>query len=270
MAKELANRRVCVTRPRSQAGRLVGLLEEKGAEVLGLPLIEVTPAADRSVLEEVLEQPGVYDWIVFTSANGVRLFFDELVAACGDIRAIAFARIACVGEATAEAVRECRLRPDLLPPEANADSLAEALVGTGSLDSARVLVVAGNRNRPDLARVLEDDGHAIVDVAEVYETRDADLSESEEAAAFRRKGADAILFTSASTVEAFAAQAEHLQRDEGARSPLAFSIGPMTSEALAGAGIPLAAEAAESRLESLVEAVAEKLGGAVRSSGDGA
>lgn len=260
MSLELADKRICITQARSQSGRLAGLLEEKGAEVLELPLIEVGAAADRAVIDEVLEQPGVYDWIVFTSGNGVRRFFEELVRACGDIRSIAFARIACVGAATAEAVRAHFLRVDLEPPEANAASLGAALVETGSLDSARVLVVAGNRNRDTLARILEEDGRAIVDVAEVYETKTVPLEGAPEAERFRQLGADAILFTSASTVESFASQAGALQLAPGARVPKAFSIGPMTSEALAAAGIPLAAEAAGARLESLVAAVIAKIG----------
>lgn len=259
MSSELTDKRICVTRARSQSGRLVGLLEDRGAAVLELPLIEVGPSTDRTVIDEVLEQPGVYDWIVFTSGNGVRRFFEELIRACGDIRSIAFARIACVGSATADVVREHLLRVDLEPEEANAAGLGEKLVATGSLDSARVLVVAGNRNRDTLVKILEEDGHAIVDVAEVYETKLMDLKETPAAAEFRGKGADAILFTSASTVEAFATQAEYLQISTGARVPKAFSIGPTTSEALAAAGIPLAAQSAEASLESLVEAVVENL-----------
>ncbi len=256
----LTGKRVCVTRARGQSERLAALLEEKGAEVLRLPLIETGPASDRTVIDEVLEQPGVYDWIVFTSGNGVRRFFEEVVGTCGDIRAIAFARIACVGAATSAAVREHRLRVDLEPPEAHAESLGTALVETGSLDSARVLVVAGNRNRDTLVRILEDEGRAIVDLAEVYETRLADLADSPEAATFREGGADAILFTSASTVEAFVSQAEHLGIGDGGRTPRAFSIGPTTSEALAAAGIPLAGQAGKPDLESLVAAVVENMG----------
>ncbi len=260
MSLDLENKRVCVTRARHQAGGVASLLEARGAEVVELPLIEVVPTRNRRVIEEVLEQPGVYDWIIFTSVNGVRHFFAELVGKCEDIRAIAFARIACVGKGTAEEVRAHRLRVDLLPAESSAESLGTALVETGSLDSARVLVVSGSRNRENLPLILEKDGHAIVDIAEVYETRLRDLTESVEAAEFREKGADAIVFTSASTVEAFVDQASHLQLRKGARVPKAFSIGPMTSEALAGAGIPLEAQAAEASLDSLVDALASSLG----------
>ncbi|MBC2602329.1 uroporphyrinogen-III synthase [Puniceicoccus vermicola] len=259
MSLDLANKRICVTRARTQSGGLASLLESRGAEVVELPLIEVVPTKNRKVLEEVLEQPGVYDWIIFTSANGVRHFFADLVAKCEDLRAIGFARIACVGKATADAVRKHRLRVDLLPEESNAESLAVALLETKSLDSARVLIVAGNRNRDTLSRTLEEEGHAIVDIAEVYETKLADLAGAAEAVDFRTNGADAILFTSASTVEAFAEQASTLQLEKGARFPKAFSIGPMTSEALAGAGIPLQAEAPEASLEALVDVVATHL-----------
>ncbi|MEM9018545.1 MAG: uroporphyrinogen-III synthase [Verrucomicrobiota bacterium] len=259
MTKSLSGKRICITRAREQSARLASLLLEEGAEVVGLPLIEVYPSKERGVFEEVLEQPGVYDWIVFTSANGVKFFFEALIERCEDLRSIGFARIACVGNATADAVRSLRLRVDLIPEEATGDALASSLVESGSLDNARVLVVVGNRNKDTLARTLEEDGHAIVDIAEVYETRLADLSKSDIAGNFRKKGADAILFTSGSTVEAFVDQAESLTLESGAAIPKVFSIGPMTSEALASAGIPLYAQASDASLHSLVKVVAEKL-----------
>jgi len=259
--KPLQGKIVCVTRAREQSPELCQLLQEEGAEVLALPLIEILPTNHREVLDEVLEQPGVYDWIVFTSRNGVNYFFKELYRSCEDIRSIAFARIACVGKGTAEAVASFHLRVDLLPGISDAEHLAEAMVETGSLDSARVLVVTGNRNREVLPKMLEKKGRAIVDVATVYETHLNDLSSDSAALAFRAKGADAILFTSGSTVESFVDQAESLELAQGSRFPKAFSIGPITSEVMKKAGIPVYAEAAEATLESLIDRLREKLVG---------
>jgi uroporphyrinogen-III synthase len=259
MSLPLQHRRICVTRPADQAGPLASLLEEQGAEVLGLPLIETVPTRDRAVLAEILEQPGIYDWIVFTSANGVRHFFQALHEETGDLRSIAFARLASVGTTTSRALRELYLRVELQPEEANAEALGQALVATGSLDSARVLVVTGNRNGPELPRILDQEGHAIVDTVPVYETRTRPVASLPETATFREQGADAILFTSGSAVESFVDQIEHLQPGPAARLARAFSIGASTSRVMEEQGIPLAAEAPEATLESLVATVARHL-----------
>lgn len=259
MSLPLQHRRVCVTRPADQAGPLTALLEEQGAEVLRLPLIETRPTRDRSVLAEILEQPGIYDWIVFTSANGVRHFFEALYEQTGDLRSIAFARLASVGTTTSRALRDLYLRVDLQPEEANAEALGQALVATGSLDSARVLVVTGNRNRPELPRILDQEGRAIVDTVPVYETRNRPVDALPATTTFREQGADAILFTSGSAVESFVDQIEHLQPGPTARPARAFSIGPSTSRVMEEQGIPLAAEAPEATLESLVATVARHL-----------
>ncbi len=259
MSLPLQHRRVCVTRPADQADPLTALLEEQGAEVLRLPLIETRPTRDRSVLAEILEQPGIYDWIVFTSANGVRHFFEALYEQTGDLRSIAFARLASVGTTTSWALRDLYLRVELQPEEANAEALGQALVATGSLDSARVLVVTGNRNRPELPRILDQEGRAIVDTVPVYETRNHPVDALPATTTFREQGADAILFTSGSAVESFVDQLEHLQPGPTARPARAFSIGPSTSRVMEEQGIPLAAEAPEATLESLVATVARHL-----------
>jgi len=148
---------------------------------------------------------------------------------------------------------------ELQPEEANAEALGQALVATGSLDSARVLVVTGNRNGPELPRILDQEGHAIVDTVPVYETRTRPVASLPETATFREQGADAILFTSGSAVESFVDQIEHLQPGPAARLARAFSIGASTSRVMEEQGIPLAAEAPEATLESLVATVARHL-----------
>ena len=103
-AQPLSGRRIAVTRAREQASELAGKLAALGAEVIELPLIHVAREISKQDLADVLLELGSYDWIVFTSANGVRHYFDEFFRIFDDIRSLGLLRIACVGEGTAKAV----------------------------------------------------------------------------------------------------------------------------------------------------------------------
>jgi len=257
-AQPLSGRRVAITRAREQAGELRQRLEAAGAAVVELPLIEVRKAVDKETLFDVLAAFSSYDWIVFTSVNGVRYFFEEFKRVYEDIRALGGIRIAVVGEATAAVVREHWLRVECQPPKATAEALARALIDTGSLDSAKVLVVTGNLNRDALVKRLEE-ARAIVDQLQVYETVETDLTHDAGARDFRARGADAILFASPSAAQSFVDQAAALKLAAGARRPLAGSIGPVTSAALQQLGVPVDFEAAESNTGSLIAALAKRL-----------
>jgi uroporphyrinogen III methyltransferase/synthase len=255
----LFGRRVVVTRARAQAGELCEKLEALGAEVLVLLLVDIKPHVDRDMTLEIFAEVGRYDWIVFTSGNGVRHFFDLFLKAFRDLRALGVMRIACVGEATAQPVRALHLEVEISPEAGTSDALADALIDTGSLENAKVLVITGNLNRDALVIKLEAAG-AIVDTFKVYENVRPDPAGDPAAEEFRLGGADAVLFASSSAVHAFAAQAAALKLADGARRPLAGSIGPRTSEAIRKAGIRVDFEAKESTMDSLVGALVEKLG----------
>ncbi|HTX67366.1 MAG TPA: uroporphyrinogen-III C-methyltransferase [Opitutaceae bacterium] len=253
----LFGRRVAVTRSREQAGELRRRLEALGAEVVELPLIEIRPVADREETVDILAGLGSYDWIVFTSANGVRHFFDLLFRGFRDVRALGAMRIACVGEATARAVRDLHLEVEICPATATAEALADAMIATGGLDNVMVLVVTGNLNRDLLVKKLEG-ARAIVDRLQVYENVRADLAGNPGAEDFRRRGADAILFASTSAVHAFAQQ-KSLQPAPGARRPLTGSLGPLTSQALREEKLPVDFEATAATPDALVAALVAKL-----------
>lgn len=258
-AAPLAGRRVAVTRAREQASELSAKLAALGAEVLELPLIRVSKHVEKQDLADVLLELGSYDWIVFTSANGVRYFFEEFLRIFDDIRSLGLLRFACVGEATASAIRALHLKIECQPEKATAEALADALIATGSLDSAKVLVVQGNLNRDVLVTKLEG-ASAIVDQLQVYQTEQTDLTNEPAAAEFRAKGADAILFASSSAAQSFADQAAALKLANGATRPLAGSIGPQTTETMKAAGIPVDFTAKQPSLDAFVEALVKKLG----------
>ena len=258
-ATPLSGKRIAVTRTRDQASELAARLQTLGAEVLELPLIHVSKEIDKHTLHEVLLELGGYDWIVFTSANGVRFFFDEFHRIYDDIRSLGLLRFASVGDATAKAIGEQHIRVECQPKIATAEALADELIATGSLDNAKVLVITGNLNRDTLVQKLEE-ARAIVDRLQVYKTERTDLTNDPAAREFRTRGADAILFASSSAVESFTDQAAALKLEKGATRPIAGSIGPQTSESMKKLGLPVGFEAKTPSLDALIEALVKKLG----------
>ncbi|MGF1451123.1 MAG: uroporphyrinogen-III C-methyltransferase [Opitutales bacterium] len=250
--------RVATTRASRQNAELAESLTALGAEVLELPLIEVTEAPDTDATAEIFGTLQTYQWLVFTSANGVEHFFGKLRRRFRDLRALGGLRIACVGGATKRAVERFFLEVDFVPETSTGAALAEELLRAHDLEHYNVLVVTGNRNRPDLVEKLEG-GLAIVDTVEVYQTGLRELADDPSSASFREQGADFITFTSTSTVESFAKQAGALALGEHARRPQAVSIGPQTTEKLKALNIPLAAEAKTSAVPALVEAVVDSV-----------
>ena len=254
----LAGRRIAVTRAREQSPELTAKLTALGAEVVELPLIQVSKQIEKDPLSDVMLELGGYDWIVFTSANGVRFFMEEFLRLFDDIRALGLLRFACIGDTTAAAIRAFHLKIECQPKIATAEALAEDLVATGSLDSAKVLVIRGNLNRDVIVTKLEE-ARAIVDCLQVYKTEKTDLSAEPAAADFRARGADAMLFASSSAVQSFVDQAGALKLGKDAKRPLAGSIGPQTSETMKKVGMPIDFTAKTPSLDSLVEALVKKI-----------
>ena len=255
----LSGRRIAVTRAREQSSDLAGKLAALGAEVIELPLITISKEIDKHTLHDALSELGSYDWIVFTSANGVRFFLDEFYRIYDDVRSLGLLRFAAVGDTTAKAITDQHLKVECQPKIATAGALADELIATGSLDSAKLLVITGNLNRDELVKKLEDVG-AIVDQLQVYKTEKTDLSAEPAAADFRARGADAILFASSSAVQSFVDQAGALKPGKDATRPLAGSIGPQTSETMKKVGMPIDFEAKTPSLDALVAALVKKLG----------
>jgi len=254
----LSGRRIVITRASDQNSPLRERLEQLGAKVLELPLIKVTPEVDKQTLADCMLELGGYDWVIFTSANGVRGFFDIFFKLFEDIRSLGLLRIACIGESTAKAVAAMHLKVECMPKKATAEALAEDLIATGSLDSARVLFVTGNLNRDVIEKKLEE-ARAIVDRLPVYKTEQNDITTLPVTAEFRAAGADAILFASSSAVDSYAAQSDALRLSSKVQQPLLGSMGPQTSESLRKAGLPVDFEAATPGFDDLIAALRKAL-----------
>ena len=224
-------KRVLLTRENNES--LAGFLREHGVEPVEIPLIKTVHEAQNEDVEDVMRDMGSYDWITFSSANGVRGFFKEFFKKFDDIRTIGIARIACVGESTAKEVRRLHLRPDVIPAVSTALAMADAMAEYETLDNLKVLCVQGNISQPDLPKTLDQKHGAIVDTAVVYKTELLELEKGDTAVAdFRKNGADAVVFASPSAVESFVKNAKNLLLGEKAVRPKIFSIGPTTTAAL--------------------------------------
>lgn len=250
--RPLFGRRVLVTRARSQASRLTAALEELGAEVREVPAIRIAPPADGyAAIDAAIGTLMDYQWLVFTSANGVSAFFARLAAAGKDARALGYAQVAAIGTATAAKLREYGIRADVVPEEFRAEGVVAALKGKLP-PHARVLLPRAEQARevlPDGLRALG----ATVDVAPVYRT-EAAAADGEALAAELAVGAyDYVTFTSSSTVR-------NLVSILGGSAPLAHTraacIGPVTAETARELGIEPALVAEEYTIAGLTRAIA--------------
>ncbi len=257
--RPLMGKRIVVTRAREQAGKLTALLEQKGAEVLELPFIKVERDFDKQQLGEAFAGIATYEWILFTSINGVRFFFELFYKAFDDIRCLGPMRIAAVGAATAREIEKHRLKVDLIPEKANGDSLADALIENESIDNIQMLVITGNQNRESLVHRLETEGRAIVDTLPLYKTTRTDLSKHPAATRFREEGAEAVLFTSSSTVRSFVDQSEALKLESDATKPVFGSIGPLTTSTLKEYKLPVGFESEQASLTHFIKATIESI-----------
>jgi uroporphyrinogen III methyltransferase / synthase len=248
----LAGRRIVVTRAADQAAELCAKLAEAGALVLELPLIQTVPDFSREDVDDMFKDLWSYEWIVFTSPNGVRYFFDIFFEEFDDIRALGGAHIAAIGNGTVAELKKLHLRADIVPGKATSEALAKALTDNQTLDNLNILLVTGNKNDDVLRKALEE-ATAIVDEVRVYRTENTDLSRHPNAEIFRCEGADAILFASGSAVESFVAQAATLKTAPNALRPATCSIGPATSAVMREKGVPVDMEASESSLDALVK-----------------
>jgi uroporphyrinogen III methyltransferase/synthase len=243
----LFGKRIVITRDRRQAMELAEPLEALGTETLLLPMIEIRPAADASALDHAIERLPEYDWIIFTSVNGVRYFVEALDRSQRDLRALK-AKLCAIGPATRAAVEALHLRVDRMPEEYVAESLLESLAGD-DLKGKRILLPRAAVAR-DLVPVALRERGAIVDVVEAYRTVIPDDAGARAKELFEHKP-DWITFTSSSTIKNFVQVAGR----EVLQGVKVASIGPITSATAREHGLTVDAEANPHTIEGLVEAL---------------
>jgi uroporphyrinogen III methyltransferase / synthase len=247
----LSGQRIVVTRPREQAGDFAQKLANLGADVLEIPAIKIVPTTRKREIVDALLALNSYDWLVFTSANGVTAFFDLFFKRFQDLRDIGGVRIAAVGPATAAKVRDLHLQVDLTPDEFVGEKIAEAMAKFESVENLKICLLRAEGANHDLPRALEALG-AIVDDIAVYKT----VAETEDpngaGAALQENGADWITFTSGSAVEHFHARFDLSKLLKKFPQMKLASIGPETSKAIRALKMEPALEAKEHTTDGLI------------------
>jgi len=226
-------------------------LAELGADVLEVPTIKIAAPDDRQGIIDMLLELNSYDWLVFTSANGVTSFFDLFFKRFKDLRDLGGARIAAVGPATAAKLRELHLQVDLTPEAATAQKLAEAFEKYQSVENVKMCLLRAQVANRELPEALEELG-AIVDDIAIYKT----VAETEDRAGVGERllesGADWITFTSSSTVEHFHARFDLPKLLKKFPQMKLASIGPETSKAIRALKLEPALEAKEHTTDGLL------------------
>jgi len=254
-AQPLFGKRVLVTRPAHQSEDFARMLRDEGAEPVLAPAIRIEPPPDPAPLQTAVRDMG-YDWVVFTSANGVRRFFAEVEAQGRDARLLGGARVCAIGPATDATLREHGVRADVIPEEYKGEGAAKAILEAGDVAGVRILLPRAEVAREALPEMMREAG-AEVDVVPAYRT----LGTSEDAAiairdAIHRRTVDVLTFTSPSTVREVAnALGDHA--DAVADGFTVACIGPITGQAAADRGWPVHVVPEDYTAEGLVDALRE-------------
>lgn len=255
--RPLFGKRIVVTRTRTQASKLSSQLVGLGASVFEIPTIRIAEPSDFRPMMDVILGLNSYNWIVFTSPNGVTQFFHYFFRTFDDIRDFGGARIAAVGPATVAKLKELHLKVDVVPEKFVGSALPQAMANFESLENLNVAILRAEKANEELPAELEKLGAIVDDVAcykTVPEVEDEDgLLESVE-----MNGAEWITFTSSSTVENFHERSnipDLLEEHPGMR---VASIGPETTKALVKLGIQPHVEATVSTIDGLIQAILDK------------
>lgn len=252
----LFGQRVVVTRTREQAVEFSEALRRQGAEVLEIPMIRIALPREHEPLVEALTGLNSYDFIVFTSANGVTAFFDHFFKAFHDLRDLGGTRIAAVGPATARKLNDLHLQVDVMPQQHVGQAIVEAMRSFESLENLRILLPRAEEASPDLPKLLEDQG-AIVDDIPCYRTVPDVVDPECLGVQLRKEGAEWVTFTSGSTVRAFHHRFNIpllLQTHETMRLA---SIGPETTQTLRSLGVHRLIEANPHTTDGIIRALTE-------------
>jgi uroporphyrinogen III methyltransferase/synthase len=251
--RPLLGKRIAVTRAREQASDLVRQLSDLGANCLEYPTIKIVPAKNPKPMDEAIINLGTYDWIIFTSVNGVKFFFDRLFETDRDVRALNHLYTAAIGPATAERMFQFGLKSDIIPKNYRAESVVEAF-RKEKLNGKKILLPRAGEARPVLPVELRNMG-AEVDEVTVYLTEkvldNVDLLIKQ----LEDKTIDLITFTSSSTVRNFKSLLPPDKFNQLIGGVAIASIGPITTDTAVELGIKVDITAESYTIPGLCEAI---------------
>ncbi|MDO8589061.1 MAG: uroporphyrinogen-III C-methyltransferase [Armatimonadota bacterium] len=254
--RPLFGKKVLVTRSREQASVLTEALQELGAEVIEFPVIKIVPPADWAPVDEAVGKIGSFDWLIFTSANGVDRLAVRLLETGRDVRALAGPKIAAIGPATAEALESLGMRVDYVPNEFVAEAVVKQF--PEEVRGKRILLARAGAAREVLPEKLAERG-AEVTVATVYETVLEDSNAAEVKQMLSDGEIDIVTFTSSSTVKNFAALVGSNGKLSIPESVTVACIGPVTAKTAEDSGLKPDVVAGEYTIEGLVSALSTRL-----------
>ena len=249
--KPLFGKGVVITRPERQADDLAKLLAAEGANPIAFPTIAIEPPSDWTELDAALERLEKYNWLIFTSANGVHFFFERLRQKGRDIRDLKGIRICCIGPATAGQVEARGLRVDLVPEEYIAEGILQSFAGM-DVQGQNILIPRAAKARDILPETLKNQG-ATVDVVTAYSTVRSEKKKDELEARLSSGDVDVITFTSSSTVTNFV---EIMGRDYILPPSVRIAcIGPVTAQTAQKAGFTIDIVQQEYTMQGLVKSL---------------
>jgi uroporphyrinogen III methyltransferase/synthase len=249
--KPLFGKGVVITRPERQADDLARLLAAQGANPIAFPTIRITEPSDWSELDRALTNLESYDWLIFTSANGVHFFIERLCQKGMDIRDLKAIKVGCIGPATAGQIEDRGIRVDLVPDEFIAEGLLKSFASM-NLSGKKILIPRASRARDILPQGLKKQG-AYVDVVTAYQTIQSRRKKEELTGYLDAGEVDVITFTSSSTVTNFVGimgqgfiLPDHVK---------IACIGPVTAATAVKAGFQVDIRQEEYTMEGLVQSL---------------
>ncbi len=255
--RPLFGKKIVVTRARAQASDMISRLTELGAQCLEYPVIKIVPPQDFSPLDAAIETLATYDWIIFTSVNGVEFFFKRLCQKGKDARALGNLKTACIGPVTAERLKFYGINTDILPESFRAESIVKAFESE-SVSGKRILLPRAAEARPILPEELSKMG-AVIDEISAYQTVNDTENLDSLIGQLELGDIDLITFTSSSTVTNFKKLIPHDRFKSLLKNITIASIGPITSETAVKNGFNVHIEAQSYTIPGLCEAIVSHL-----------
>lgn len=258
--RPLFGKRVLMTRAKEQAGELADRLTGYGAEPVEAPTITIVPPLDWAPVDQAISEVGTYDWIIFTSVNGVDRFMTRLWAKGFDSRCMAGRRICCIGPRTAQELERFGVRADVIPAEYQAEGVLAAL-NRQDLQKSRILIPRAEVARELLPEELRAAG-AHVDVVTVYRTLTPDQDPKEWRQELMDHRIHIVTFTSSSTVRNFVAMLGGVEAVKPfVQSVTIACIGPITAKTAEEYGLKVSIMPSENTIPALVDAIARHYAG---------
>ena len=254
-SRPLFGKRILVTRPEDQAAGFIKALSELGAQCLIFPTIKIIPPARWEGLDRAIEGISRYDWILFTSVNGVKYFFERLLVASKDFRHLKGIKIGVIGPKTTSALMDKGISADMIPDRYWAEGIVEALEGY-PIEGKRVLLPRPAIARDYIPKKLKSLG-AIVDVVEAYQTVKPEYSQDQLGELFNNGKIDMITFTSPSTVDNFLALFEGKSIYEELSKVEVACIGQITAQKATEIGLNVTIVPDEYTVNALTRAIVE-------------